>query len=115
MPPRLFSRYQFCVGYIDPTSGLLTLTDRDPFRFAPFPDNIQHAVRNGDSLFSLAQRYYATMSQAAQLWWVIADFQPDPILDPTIQLEIGRILQIPSLKTVQTEIFDSHRQQTSAT
>jgi hypothetical protein len=115
MPPQLFSRFQFCVGYIDPVTGLLTLTDRDPYRFAPFSDNIQHAVKSGDTLFSIANRYYAAMKQAPQLWWVIADFQPEPILDPTIQLEIGRVLQIPSLQTLQTEIFASTRQQTSAT
>ena len=115
MPPRLYSRYQFCVGYPDPTTGSLTLTDREPFRFAPFPDNIQHPVKVGDTLQTVAQRYYSSISAAPNLWWIIADFQSTPILDPTIQLEIGSVLQVPSLATVQSEIFNVSRQQTSAT
>ncbi len=115
MPPRLYSRYQFCVGYPDPTTGALTLTDRVPFRFAPFPDNIQHPVKVGDTLRTIAQRYYAALSQAPNLWWVIADFQPNPIIDPTIQLEVGSVLQVPSLKTVQAEVFNVANQQPFAT
>lgn len=115
MPPRLRSRYQFCVGYTDPTTGLLVLTDREPYLFAPFSDNIQHPVVIGDTLQSVAAKYYASLPDAALLWWIVADFQPSPILDPTIMLVLGSVLQVPSLRTVLTEIFATKRQQTSAT
>lgn len=115
MPPRLNSRYQFCVGYIDPTTGAVTLTDREPFSFTHFADNIQHQVVNGDTLQTIAQYYYSPIEDAALMWWVIADFQPTPIIDPTISLEIGRVLQVPSLATLQNIIFSQSRQQSSAT
>lgn len=109
MPPRLFSRYQFCSTITDPATGKLILTEREPFTYAPFSDNVQHTVIEGDTLWSLAQRYFSAMKDAANLWWVIADFQPTPILDPTIKLEVGSVVVIPSVRTIQTEIFDEAR------
>lgn len=111
MPPRIFSRYQFCVSFRDPVTGLLMLSDRDPFPFAPFPDNHQVTARNGDTLWNLANRYFKPLPDAALLWWIIADFQPDPIADPTIALQVGRVIHIPSVRTVETEIFSATRQQ----
>lgn len=109
MPPQLYSRYQYCSSFADPVTGKLMLSDREPYRFAPFPDNVQHQVQGGDTLPRLAARYFAPLPDAAQLWWIIADFQEDPIFDPTILLEVGRVLAIPSLQTVLTEIFDESR------
>jgi hypothetical protein len=57
-------------------------TEREPFRFRAFPDNRQHVVQQGKTLFSLAGRYFAPLPRASGLWWVIADFQPDPVHDP---------------------------------
>jgi hypothetical protein len=42
---------------------------------------------------------------------VIADFQPDPIHDPTLELEPGRVLVIASLRTVLEEIFSESRRE----
>ncbi len=109
MPPRLHSRHQFCLAFADPVTGKLVLTDREPYRFAPFADNVQHLVIEGDTLARLAARYFAPLADAAQLWWIIADFQPEPIFDPTIALEVGRTIVLPSLQTVLTEIFDEAR------
>lgn len=109
MPPQVNSRYQFCAAFADPVTGKLMLTDREPFRFAPFADNRQHLVTGSDTLGKLAARYFAPIPDAALLWWIIADFQPDPIFDPTIALEPGRVLTIPSLQTVLTEVFDESR------
>jgi hypothetical protein len=89
--------------------GRLVLTDREPFRFRSLPDNRQHVVKEGETIFSLAGRYFAPLPRPAGLWWVIADFQPDPIHDPTIALEPGRVLVIPSVRTVQEEIFSERR------
>jgi hypothetical protein len=108
MPPRRFSRHTFTSAVQD-DEGRLVLTDREPFRFRSLPDNRQHVVKEGETIFSLAGRYFAPLPRPAGLWWVIADFQPDPIHDPTIALEPGRVLVIPSVRTVQEEIFSERR------
>ncbi len=110
MPPRLYSRHTFCSGVLD-KDGRLFLTEREPYRYRALPDSRQHVVKEGESLFSLAGRYYASLARPAGLWWVIADFQPDPIHDPTIALEPGRTLVIASLRTVLEEIFSESRRE----
>jgi hypothetical protein len=109
VPPRLYSRHQFCVAFTDPVTSKLVLSDREPYRFAPFADNVQHQVIEGDTLSRLAARYFAPLADAAQLWWIIADFQPEPIFDPTLALEVGQTIVLPSVQTVLTEIFDEAR------
>ena len=108
MPPRRFSRYTFSSAILDDDERLL-LTDREPFRFRALPDNRQHVVKEGDTLFSLAGRYFAPLPRPAGLWWIIADFQPDPVHDPTIALDVGRIVVVPSLRTVTEEVFAERR------
>jgi hypothetical protein len=113
MPPRRFSRYTFSAAVLDDEERLV-LTDREPFRFRPLPDNRQHVVKEGETLFSLAGRYFAALPRPAGLWWVIADFQPDPIHDPTLSLELGHVLLVPSVRTVVEEVFSEKRRQESA-
>ena len=48
----------------------------------------------------------------AALWWVIADFQPEPVHDPTRALEVGRVMFIPSERTLVEEVFSSRRRKT---
>lgn len=108
MPPNRFSRHRFTLGVKD-DDGNLFLTERVPFGYRERSDNKHHLVRTGDTLYSLAGRYFSAFERAAGLWWVIADFQPDPIHDPTLALEVGRVLVIPSLRTVQEEIFNERR------
>jgi hypothetical protein len=113
MPPRLFSRYAFSAAVLD-DAGRLLLTEREPFRFCSFPDNRQHVVQQGDTLFSLAGRYFAPLPRPSGLWWVIADFQPEPIHDPTLALDLGRVVFIPSVRVITEEVFaEARRQETS--
>lgn len=107
MPPRQFSRYSLCEGLKD-TEGRLFMTDPTPFRYQERDDNIPHPVQSGDTLGSLAGHYFKGYPRAAGLWWVIAWYQPDPIHDPTITLEPGRTLIIPSLQLVE-QIFNENR------
>jgi len=114
MPPRKFSRHTFTTGFKDvdgplDASDKIQLTDREPFVFKNLPDNIEHTVLEGENLFNLASRYFDGVERAAQLWWVIADFQPDPIIDPTITIKPGSILIIPSLRTVMESVFNEVR------
>lgn len=108
MPPRRFSRYSFCSAVLDDQERLF-LTDREPFRYRPLPDNRQHVVKEGDTLFSLAGRYFAPLPRPAGLWWVIADFQPEPVHDPTLALELGRVVVVPSIRTITEEAFSEKR------
>lgn len=106
--PRRFSRHLYCLGFHD-DGGPLQLTDREPFYYREYSDNRIHTVAQGESLFTLAARYFGPIPRAAGLWWLIADFQPDPIHDPTIRLSPGSRLIIPSLRTVYEAVFDEAR------
>lgn len=110
MPPRNNSRHLFTTAQIRNGDQRLFLSDRVPFRFVDLPDNRVHTVKRGDTLHRLAARYFAPIGElpfisAANLWWVIADFQPTPIHDPTIQLTEGAKLIIPSVRTVQERVL----------
>lgn len=102
------SRYLFSVGQQD-ANGRFFLSDRQPFRFVNLSDNRQHFVVQGDTLFNLAARYFQGLARPAGFWWVIADFQPQPILDPTLRLLEGSTIVVPSLKTLTTRVFNSKR------
>ncbi|MEO7729593.1 MAG: LysM domain-containing protein [Kofleriaceae bacterium] len=113
MPPRRFSRFAFSAAVLDAGERLL-LTEREPFRFRPLPDTRQHVVQQGDTLFSVAGRYFAPLPRGAGLWWVVADFQPDPIHDPTLALDLGRVLFVPSVRVVTEEVFAEERRREAA-
>lgn len=102
------SRHTFTLAYID-ASGARVLTDPDPYRYRDLPDNRVHRVITGDTLYNIARRYFEGYQRPDGLWWVIADFQPEPIHDPTLTLEIGRLIVIPSRRTLEEEIFSERR------
>lgn len=104
-----FSRHQYCEMNVDDEERLY-LDDRKPFRYGDYEDTVTHLVTSGQTLFNLAGFYYSRIERAAGLWWIIADFQPTPIHDPTVQLAPGQLIYIPSLRTVMTEIFVASRQ-----
>ncbi|MCK9521458.1 MAG: LysM peptidoglycan-binding domain-containing protein [Proteobacteria bacterium] len=104
MPPRVGSRHSFTFGVHD-ADGVLHLTEREPYRFKAHTDNRVHVVVQGDTLWDLAGRYFAPLPRACGFWWAIADYQPDPIVDPTLGLEAGRRLFIPSLRVLTDVIL----------
>ncbi len=110
----LWSPHRFCTGLED-TQGRVFLTERVPFYYRPLADNRIHVVADGDTLRSIAARYYPSLAYAPELWVVVADFQADdngnpaPIFDPTIRLAAGRKLWVPSLATVLAEVFSEAR------
>lgn len=112
MPPKINSRHEFTIAYDDVRTGRRTLSPRTPFRFREFSDNIKWVVGEGDTLFNVASRIYDGFTdRPAGLWWIVADFQPDPILDPTLVLVPGRVLFIPSERTVREEILNPKRRE----
>lgn len=108
MPPGKYSRHLLCDTIADPL-GKLFLADRSRYFYRELADNRFHSVVQGDTLFDLAGVYFAGVERPAGLFWVIADFQPTPIHDPTVVLEPGRVLVIPSLRTVLEEILNPNR------
>ena len=104
MPPRVGSRYAASLGVLD-ADGRRFLTEREPFRFREYEDTREHVVVQGDSLFTLAGRYFAPLPRACGFWWAIADFQPDPVFDPTLELELGRRLYVPSVRVLTDVIL----------
>ena len=110
MPPRAGSKYTFCQGVRD-EQGRLYLTDREPYGYRPHPDNRVHTVVEGDTLFDLAGRYFAPLERACGYWWVIADFQPlsQTIHDPTLLLDPGRQIFIPSVRVLTDVILSENR------
>lgn len=108
MPPQARSRYLFCEGRVN-AAGALFLTDRVPFRFRELPDSRVHTVIEGHTLRTIANTFFEGIPRPSELWWVIADFQPEPIVDPTIRLTPNRRLIIPSVRTVLEKIFNESR------
>jgi len=103
-----FSRHLFCQGIVD-ADGKLYLTDREPFRYVARADNRFHTVQEGDTLFSLAFQYFQPRPRPDQFFWVLADFQPEPIVDVTLTLPKGSTIVIPSERCLVEEIFNESR------
>lgn len=88
------------------------LQDNRRFLYRQLEDTREHLVKQGDTLWTLAAKYFEGLPMPALLYWIIADFQPDPIHDPTVSLAPGRILYIPSLRTVTEQILSERRRAT---
>ncbi|MCP3163168.1 hypothetical protein [Myxococcus qinghaiensis] len=112
MAPHAGSRYSFSLGLRD-EAGRLFLTERVPYGFQPHADTRVHLVAQGDSLWGLAGRYFAPLPRACGFWWAIADFQPEPIIDATLELETGRRVYIPSLRVLTDVILSEQRRRAS--
>lgn len=110
MPPGVNSRYGFTEARKDEVTGKLFLGPRIPFPYEPRSDNRAHTVKRGDTLWNLAARYFAPLGRlpeysAAMLYWIIQDFQPTPIHDPTIELVEGSTIVVPSIATVVDRVL----------
>jgi hypothetical protein len=108
MPPQSLSRHLLSKTLRD-EQGRLFLDERRRYRYRELPDNRYHKVREGDTVFMLAARYFAGVDRPAGLFWVIADFQPTPVHDVSVPLRIGSVIAIPSLRTVLEEILNPGR------
>lgn len=81
-------------------AGSILLMSRAPIQFRDARDNRLHVVQAGDTLETLAAHYFRGVPDAADLYWLIAEFQPTPITDPTLRLEPGSLLVIPSSRVL---------------
>jgi hypothetical protein len=101
--PADFDRYISTPRFVDDGETDITyLGNREPIQFVDDPDNEIHIVQAGDNLQNLAARYFKGFPEAANLWWVLAEFQPDAVQDPTLRLQPGTLLVIPNANVVQT-------------
>lgn len=112
MPPIKNSRYQYSIGLTD-TEGRTFLTEPPRIAYQDSLDNTIHVVQGGERLQDIAERYFGDFGSdvfpAAGLWYIVAQFQPTPIIDPTVKLKEGARLYIPSKRYVAQRVFDQAR------
>ena len=94
------SRYMLAT-IIKDANARLKLSLRAKLSYNPGDGDVVHEIAPGDTLWNLAVQYFQGVPYAATLWWAIADYQPEPILDPTITLTPGDLIVIPSPILVQ--------------
>ena len=102
MPPRKNSRYQFCLAVR--RTGKLFLSTPVPFRFEEHADTVIHYTTEGQTIDQIAEYYYG--DNGWRYWWAIAQFQPNPIVDPTLSFQANTEILIPS-KRVLTQIIQN--------
>lgn len=79
--------------------GVETIVSRRKRLGGQRPDDTFYEVRYGDKLDALAHRFYDN----GELWWVIAEVNNIP--DPFEPLPVGKMLRIPSRRTVLEEVL----------
>lgn len=108
MPPGQLSRERFTEGVLD-DEGRFYLTEPEPFSYRERADNVVYTVQRGDTLWTIAAKQFPSFMRPSGLWWVIAEFQPEPIFDPTVILVPGQQLILPSARTLLEECFSEVR------
>jgi hypothetical protein len=107
--PSTLSVYRFCQAYAAP-DGRKYLTDIQPFPFEKFDDTTEHVVVGQQRIEDVAAIHYQAYGEEAYLLWhVLAAFQPEPILDPTVPLTPGSTMFIPSLRVIEERVFSEDR------
>lgn len=107
----MISRYLFCIEYEDENENL-ALSRRVPYRYKEFDDNIVHDAIEGEMVHDIAQSYYGEIyneREARNMFWIICDFQPDPIIDCTLIMKAGQKIIVPSPRAVELYIRDPER------
>jgi hypothetical protein len=99
------------VSFLDvDEAGRSYLTEPERYVYRQLADNVAHVVVEGDDLWSIAGKYYAgSIVGGETLYWVIGDFQPEPVIDPTVAFEVGSAVIVPSVRTVLEEILSEKR------
>ncbi len=94
---------------VEDDDGFRYTTEVEPYPYEKLPDNIEHICVEGDTWHSIASKYWSPIPQAGTYSRAIADFQPDPILDPFIKLQRGQKIIVPSRITFESKILDPER------
>lgn len=97
------SRYKHTelrVSHPDEETRFIYYGSRESLAYQSDSENVMHIVVAGDTLQNLAAKYFDGFQTPANLWWIIAEYQNPPIFDPTLRLNPGSILIIPSVTMV---------------
>ena len=110
MPPGIGSRHLQTLTVTRTTDGQAYLLDREPIRYVDRADNKRIIAQQSDTWQSLAANYLEPLPNPDNFYWVICDFQPDPIIDPTIQPTPGTIVYIPAPEYVLGNYWSPSRE-----
>ena len=102
------SRNRYNTEYQD-DDGNYYLDDREPYRFENEIDNLVIEAKEGDMLWHIAHKAFAGERRPCGYWWAIAEYQPDPIIDPTIQFSANQKIVSPSKRVLNNKIFNSEQ------
>lgn len=100
------SRYKHARAFLDDsnTDQVTYLGTREPITYVDDRENSMHVASDADTLEALADRLFDGFDNPQSLYWVIGNYQPTPIMDPSRRLKAGTILIIPSRAFVKTLI-----------
>jgi hypothetical protein len=102
-------RYALC--WDKTINGNLEKLPRGRFLYRKYFDNVSYTCKGGDTLWSIAAKYYGpSFANASMLFWIIGDFQTIPIVDPTLVFDAGATLVIPSVRVVRLFLDDPSRE-----
>lgn len=108
MPMFPWGRYRYCTQYTD-SDSVSYLDEREPFRYRDESDNRYHKAKNGDTWWGLAHMYFQGIPWQCRLWWLLCEYQPTPIVDPTLIIPEGTLVVIPSMRVVRDLVFSTER------
>lgn len=95
-----YSRYRLAFTVRDEVQNLTyTLIRSRRVFFDPSAENRIYKAQIGENIFSVAARHFRGYARPAALYWLLADYQPVPILDPTKDLD-GMDIYIPPAEKV---------------
>ena len=113
MAPRAWSRF---IGYrartiTDPKRGEITYLDLpDPVGYRDLTGTRTIERRGAETWYQLAARAFPNYPRGGTcLFWLLMDFQPEPAVDPSEQVEPGRTVYAPA----EEDIPDLIRNRTS--
>ena len=77
----------------------------DIWKGITIPADVSDAVYQIDRAYNLRPDLLANdMYQDSNLWWVFAVRNPDTLLDPLLGFTVGKVIYVPTKKTIQQAI-----------
>jgi len=111
-------RNRYSLAFTDVDSDSILISPIVPFSYRELSDNILHVATKGEMLWDLAEKYYSKkgdsslgLNDAWSYYDIIADFQPNPIADPTLSMIGGENIYLPSIQTIKMLIENENRRQ----
>jgi len=108
MPMYPWSRYRYCTLFTGDDS-VSYIDEREPFGYRDEVDNRYHRSRRGDTWWGLAHLYFQGVPRACGLWWLICEYQPTRVIDPTCVIEENTLIVVPSMRVIRMMVFSPER------